>query len=137
MAPKIFQLIATVSTDNPPAVQTALKELIGARGTVESYVGNERAPGDIGKFSIRAELQGESAKELNRELLSALRKVEKKTRLRSAWSCGGEVEQYFDYVLKKTTRKQVTDADLPTARGTLSTSNRRSSLVTARNTFLT
>ena len=52
MAPKIFQLIATVSTDNPPAVQTALKELIGARGTVESYVGNERAPGDIGKFSI-------------------------------------------------------------------------------------
>ena len=52
--------------------------------------------------SSRPSSAGESAKELNRSLLSALRRAEKKTRLRSQWTApDGTVERYFDYVLKK------------------------------------
>jgi hypothetical protein len=44
-----------------------------------------------------------SAKELNRMLLSALRKVEKRTTLRAEWvSADGTSERFFDYALKKT-----------------------------------
>ncbi len=53
-----------------------------------------------------AAAEGESAKELNRALLSSLRKVEKKTRIRAEWtSQEGTTERYFDYVLKKTSKR--------------------------------
>ena len=42
------------------------------------------------------------AKELNRTLLSALRKVNKRTTLRAEWTSGGTTQRFFDYVLKKT-----------------------------------
>jgi hypothetical protein len=64
--------------------------------------GSVRKAGD--EFLVEAEMEGASAKELNRTLLSALRKVEKRTMLRSEWSCGDTTERYFDYVLKKTTK---------------------------------
>ena len=99
MAGKRFHLIATVSTDDPAAVRTVLNKLIGDDGTVEAVRGGS------GDFRVQAVLKGESAKDLNRSLLSALRKAEKRTRLRAAWSLGGTVEQYFDYVLKKKTGK--------------------------------
>jgi hypothetical protein len=48
-------------------------------------------------------MKGTSAKELNRSLLSALRRVEKKTRLRAEWTSNNNTtERFFDYVLKKT-----------------------------------
>jgi hypothetical protein len=47
-------------------------------------------------------MEGASAKELNRTLLSALRKVEKRTTLRAEWTSGDTTECFFDYVLKKT-----------------------------------
>ncbi len=51
---------------------------------------------------MRRKMEGESAKDLNRDLLSALRRVEKKTRLRSEWTAqDGTVYRFFDYVLKK------------------------------------
>jgi hypothetical protein len=55
------------------------------------------------EFVIEGEMQGCNAKELNRSLLSALRKAEKKTRLRAEWaSDDGTTLRFFDYVLKKT-----------------------------------
>jgi VWFA-related protein len=55
------------------------------------------------EFIVEAEMEGRSAKELNRSLLSALRRVEKKTRLRAEWtSKKNTTERFFDYVLKKT-----------------------------------
>ncbi len=45
-------------------------------------------------------MQGESARELNRTLLSALRRVERKTRLRAEWKSGNTTERFFDYVPK-------------------------------------
>ena len=58
-----------------------------------------------GELVIEAEMEGESARELNRSLLSALRRAEKKTRLRAEWaSDNGTTQKFFDYVLKKTTK---------------------------------
>ncbi len=54
------------------------------------------------EFVVEAEMEGASAKELNRTLLSALRKAEKRTTLRAQWSSGDSTERFFDYVLKKT-----------------------------------
>jgi hypothetical protein len=58
-----------------------------------------------GEFVVEAEMDGVSAKELNRSLLTALRREERKTRLRAEWSSDdGTKLRFFDYVLKKTTK---------------------------------
>ncbi|HUB06800.1 MAG TPA: hypothetical protein VMB50_07360 [Myxococcales bacterium] len=88
-----FKLSATVSSNSPKAVEPALREFVGNEGTIE--------PTDDG-FEIVAELEGPSAKDLNRRLLSALRRLEKKTRLRSEWTSGDVTEKFFDYVPKGT-----------------------------------
>jgi len=76
-------------------IQQSLDQL-AAKGSVK-----EAAEG----FVIEAGLEGASARDLNRTLLSALRKVQRKTALRSEWtSSDGTTERFFDYVLKKTTR---------------------------------
>jgi hypothetical protein len=55
------------------------------------------------EFIIEAVMEGTSAKELNRTLLSALRRVEKKTTIRAEWtSHNNTTQRFFDYVLKKT-----------------------------------
>lgn len=54
------------------------------------------------EFTVEAEMEGTSSKEMNRALLSALRRTEKRTRLRAEWTSGKITEKYFDYVLKKT-----------------------------------
>lgn len=90
MIKKKFTLVARVSTENPPAVRRALGELV-PRGSI--------TPSDEG-FLVKANLSGESARELNRTLLSALRRVERKTRLRAEWMSAGIVEHFFDYVPK-------------------------------------
>jgi hypothetical protein len=93
MYPSRFKLSARVSSSNPDAVQPILEQNL-PRGSFKQVKG---------EFVIVAELKGETAKELNRNLLSALRRAEKKTRLRAEWtSCDGTTQRYFDYVLKKT-----------------------------------
>jgi hypothetical protein len=51
---------------------------------------------------VAAKLEGESARDLNRALLSALRRVERRTTLRAEWSSAGTVERFFDYAAKGT-----------------------------------
>ena len=53
-----------------------------------------------GGFRVACTLDGPSAKDLNRDLLSALRRVVKKTRLRARWTADGTTERFFDYVPK-------------------------------------
>jgi hypothetical protein len=90
---KRFRLNARVSSSNPQAVRTVLEKFI-TKGSVE------KAQND---FIIEAEMEAADARKLNRSLLSALRKVEKKTRLRAEWtSDDGTTQIFFDYVLKKT-----------------------------------
>ena len=51
-------------------------------------------------FHIEATVTGEDARELNRSLLSALRRAERRTRLRSEWTAGGTTHRFFDYASK-------------------------------------
>jgi DeoR/GlpR family transcriptional regulator of sugar metabolism len=91
-----FKLKAQVSRSEAQTIRRALKQL-DAKGTVRKT--------DEG-FVVPAEMEGTSAKELNRTLLSALRKVERKATLRAEWTSGDSTtEMFFDYVLKKTITK--------------------------------
>jgi len=87
-----FTFHARINRSDAQTIRHALGQL-SAKGSV-------RKEGD--EFLVEAEMEGASAKELNRTLLSALRKVEKRTTLRAEWTCGDTTERFFDYVLKKT-----------------------------------
>lgn len=92
MTESTYRLSARVSSNGLAAARAVLHELLP----------DGRIDDDQAELLVEAELSGESAKELNRSLLSALRRAEKKTRLRSQWTApDGTVERYFDYVLKK------------------------------------
>ena len=89
-----FSLDAMVDTASPKLIEPLLAELVG-EGSVEQGSHSR-------EFHVKAKLKGESAKDLNRALLSALRRVEKQTRLRAQWtSPDGTTYRFFDYVLKK------------------------------------
>jgi hypothetical protein len=90
-----FKLLARVNSDKLEAISPALARFIGTAGTLK------KSEDEKGGFIVEAKMQGSSAKELNRTLLSTLRKVEKKMTLRAEWSFEGITERYFDYVLKK------------------------------------
>jgi hypothetical protein len=90
MTKKVYDLTATVSTESPLVIRRVLEGLI-ENGSVTIVDGG---------FQVKAKIVGESARDLNRTLLSALRKVEKKTRLRAEWALGKSVERFFDYVPK-------------------------------------
>jgi hypothetical protein len=88
-----FKLHARINRSDAETIRHALDQL-AAKGSVKKE-------GD--EFVVEAEMEGASAKELNRTFLSALRKVEKRTTLRAEWtSDDGTTERFFDYVLKKT-----------------------------------
>jgi len=95
MVEKRFKLSARVSSDNPQAIKPVLERIIGNEGTIKPIREG---------FEVNAELDGESARDLNRMLLSEMRKVVKKTRIRSEWTLDNTTEGFFDYV-SKTTRK--------------------------------
>jgi hypothetical protein len=87
MAKKRFRLVARVSSSNPRAVKPVLEQSIDRSSLKEKY----------GEFIIEAEIEGESAKELNRLFLSSLRRIEKITRLHAEWtSLNGTTEKFFD-----------------------------------------
>jgi hypothetical protein len=90
-----FRLVARVSTDSREKIRPILGELFPG--------GRIREQGT--EFVIEAAMEGGSAKDLNRSVLSALRRVEKRTRLRADWTADdGHVCRFFDYVLKSTAK---------------------------------
>ena len=97
MAQRRFRLRANVSSDNPSAIKPDLERLIGNKGTIRA---TEQG------FEVEAELEGESAQDLNRMILSELRRAEKRTRIRAEWTSGGIIERFFDYVPKGTRKAQ-------------------------------
>jgi hypothetical protein len=90
-----FRLVAEVSSDNPIAIRPVLEELPGAaiRDTSDG-------------FHVEAVVVGTSARALNRSLLSALRRAERRTRLRAAWHSGDMIERFFDYLPKGKLRER-------------------------------
>jgi hypothetical protein len=98
MSQKRFQLSARISSDNPSGIKNLLKQFVGTQGTIKpTYDG----------FEIKAEFDGESARELNRKLLSEMRRVEKRTRLRAEWTHEDTIEKFFDYVPKGTSKVHI------------------------------
>lgn len=89
-----YHVQARIDTDDPAALQPVLERLARVRG------GTVRRT--AGEFEFEAEWPGTSARDLNRELLTTLRKTVKKTRLRSEWYSEGKLEKFFDYVPKGT-----------------------------------
>jgi hypothetical protein len=86
-----FDLVADISSDQPESIRPVIAHLFPS-GVTESRDG----------FHIEATLSGESARELNRAVLSTLRREERRTRLRAAWTVDGITERFFDYVSKGT-----------------------------------
>ena len=87
-------LKARINRSDAGTIRQALDDQLAANGSVRK---------ESDEFVVEAQMQRASAKELNRTLLSALRKVNKKTTLRAEWSSNdGTTERYFDCVLKKT-----------------------------------
>ncbi|MCI4348555.1 MAG: hypothetical protein L3J97_08075 [Thermoplasmata archaeon] len=92
MTAKRFILRARVTTENPSAVRPVLLQLLPG--------GSVTLTGDPKELVIKGERDGTNAGELNRELLSALRRVERRTRLRAEWSSEGTMERFFDFIPK-------------------------------------
>lgn len=86
-----FHVVAEVSSDDPAAVRPVLAEQV--RGDVREHTGG---------FHVEGEVQGEDVRDANRTLLSALRREERRTRLRAEWTDGTLVHRFFDYVPKGT-----------------------------------
>jgi len=89
-----YSLQARISTDNPRAIEPVLSRLVPDGTVVRSENGQE--------FVIEGTFDGSSARDLNRTLLTELRRVERRTRLRAEWTCENTVERFFDYVPKST-----------------------------------
>jgi hypothetical protein len=88
---RTFKLSARIGSDNPSVIRTVLEQFLGGKGSIKAA--------DDG-FEVVAELTGESARDLNRMLLSQMRKAERRTRLRAEWTADGVTERFFDYVPK-------------------------------------
>lgn len=88
------------------AARVSSADLDALRPVLEGFFPHGSVRRDRDEILIEAEAEGEYAKDLNRSLLSALRKVERRTRIRAEWtSPAGTVERYFDYVLKQTVER--------------------------------
>jgi hypothetical protein len=87
-----FSLIADVSSDNLP----------GVRPVLEQTVADAVVTATSGGLHVEGVMDGADARDVNRQLLSALRRIEKKTRLRAEWTGGGVIHRFFDYVPKST-----------------------------------
>jgi hypothetical protein len=90
MGMKTFKLTAEITTSDAPKIESVLYRLIGVDGMIRTEYG----------FMVTTTMIGQSASELNHELLSALKQVDEETILRAEWTNGKETEQFFDNVLE-------------------------------------
>ena len=87
-----FRLVVEVNAD----------EASGLRQVLEAAIPGAQILEVEGGFHVEGTLRGDSARDVNRSLLSALRRVQHKTRVRSQWTRHGITERFFDYVPKGT-----------------------------------
>ena len=87
-----FSLAGEVSSDDLAAIRPVLAQMLGPAGVTQT-------PGGL---HVEGVMDSADAREVNRRLLSALRRAETRTRLRAEWTGGGLVYRFFDYVPKST-----------------------------------
>jgi hypothetical protein len=92
MGERQFTLVARISTTDHAALGAVLANLI-PHGVI--------TPTPEG-FRVEAELEGASARDLNRMLLSALRRVDRRATLHAAWTREEITEHFFDYTARGT-----------------------------------
>jgi hypothetical protein len=85
-----FSLIADVSSDNLAAVRPVLLRVVDSAAVIET----------ADRLRVQGFMEGDDAGDVNRHLLSALRRAENKTRLRAEWTADGYAHRFFDYVPK-------------------------------------
>jgi hypothetical protein len=85
-----FSLRADVSSDDLAAVGPVLVQMV--RDAVITQIPRG--------LHVEGVMDGADARDVNRQLLSALRRAEKRTRLRAEWTAGGQACRFFDYVPK-------------------------------------
>ena len=85
----LFRLNGEVSSDNLSAIQPLLVQFTSGQVT--------STPEGL---HVEGAMEGTDARDVNRRLLSALRRVEKRTRLRAEWTARGTTYRFFDYVPK-------------------------------------
>lgn len=84
-----YQLSARIESDSPEVIEPILKRLLPG-GVIQRVAG---------EFVVTARLRGANARDLNRGLLDALRRMERRTRIRAEWlGPTGRRERFFDYV---------------------------------------
>jgi len=85
----MFRLNGEVSSENLDAIHPLLAQLLDGRIT----------PTPDG-LHLDGLMEGDDARDVNRRLLSALRRLERRTRLRAEWTADGVTYRFFDYALK-------------------------------------
>lgn len=95
MIKKTYRLTAWVQSKKPDAIERALED-VASRVSIFST--------DLG-FFVKATMRGAGARELNRAVIVALRRVEPKATVRAEWRSGTTSEWFFDYVRKGLLKK--------------------------------
>jgi hypothetical protein len=62
-------------------------------------------------FRVEAAPEGACARDLNRMLLSALRRIDRRATLHAAWTCEGTTEHSFDYTARGTRSAQTPETN--------------------------
>jgi hypothetical protein len=89
---KHFLLAAQIRTTEHAAVQVLLADLIPQTTITTTEEG----------LHVKGEMEGASARDLNRLVLSAMRRIDRRATLRAEWTTAGVTERFFDYVPKGT-----------------------------------
>ena len=85
----LSRLNGEVSSENLSAIQPLLTQIAGGQVTA-----------NVAGLHVEGAMEGTDARDVNRRLLSALRRIEKRTRLRAEWTAGDTTYRFFDYVPK-------------------------------------
>lgn len=95
MGQKKFTLGADIGTANQEAVGAILIKTVGVNSMLITD----------GGFRLKTTMEGETADELNRSLLSTLRRAEKMTTLQAEWTYDNRTERFVDFVPQGTREK--------------------------------
>src|SRR5271166_605309 len=99
-----FELVADIGSGDPAAIEPVLRQLIDGKifNTTDSS-------------HLEATVTGSNARDLNRSPLSALRKVQRRTRLRAEWASGSHLPLLRLRTEGQPTRSPATLANLRSA----------------------
>jgi len=90
MGERQFTLVARIRTTDHAALGAVLANLIPHGVIIPTPEG----------FRVEAALEGASARDLNRMLLSALCRLDRRATLHAAWTSEGITEHFFDYTAR-------------------------------------